>query len=164
MKQFLMALLVLGVVGCSGQQSSNAPASTAPMESPSAMPAATTMATSMAMSMQSLTIPIKAQNGSGENGTATLTAMGAQTRIVIALKGEPAAGNQPAHVHLGSCAKLNPVPKYPLKNVIGGASNSVIAVPFAALTAGGMAINVHKAATAINVYVACGDIKAKTTM
>lgn len=165
MKQFLIALLAFGVVACSGQQpSSNAPAAS-PMESPAAMPAATSMATTAAMAMQSLTVAIHPLNGSGESGTATLTAMGAaQTRVVIALKGESAKAMQPAHIHLGSCAKLNPAPKYPLKDVVGGASTSVVAASFAALTAGGMAINVHASAANIAKYVACGDIKAKMAM
>ena len=92
--------------------------------------------------------------------SATLTPLGQRTRVVIGIKGENATGDQPAHIHLGSCAKLNPAPKYPLKNVILGKSNTVIDVPIAALTAGGMAVNVHESAKQINKYVSCGDIRS----
>jgi hypothetical protein len=105
-----------------------------------------------------VTIKMHAQNGSGEYGTATLTDLGGRTRIVVALKGENTTGNQPAHIHLGSCAHLNPAPKYPLKNVILGHSNTIVDVPIAKLLGGHMAVNVHESAKNLGRYVSCGDI------
>lgn len=105
-----------------------------------------------------MTIKIKAQNGSGESGAATLTRMGNRTRVVVAIKGENTTGKQPAHVHKGTCAKLDPKPTYPLHDVILGKSNTVIDASFDQLTASPMAINIHESAAQIQKYVACGDI------
>lgn len=105
-----------------------------------------------------VTIKMHAQNGSGEWGTATLTDLGGQTRVVIALQHENTTGNQPAHIHMGPCAKLNPAPKYLLKNVILGHSNTTIDVPIAKLLGAHMAVNVHESAKNLGRYVSCGDI------
>lgn len=101
------------------------------------------------------------QNASGELGTVTLTAIGEKTRVDIALANAPTDVPQPAHIHDGSCAKLNPKPKYPLAMVVDGTSTTVIDVPMTQLVAGGFAVNVHKAATDISTYIACGDLSAK---
>ncbi len=58
----------------------------------------------------SKTYPLAPQNGSGEKGTVTLTADGDKTIVAVALTGAPASA-QPAHIHPGSCANLNPAPK-----------------------------------------------------
>lgn len=105
-------------------------------------------------------VPIKAQNNSGETGTATLTADGNKTRVEIALSGAPATA-QPAHVHDGSCAKIDPKPKYPLTSVVNGKSTTTLDVPLAQLSGGNLAINVHKSAAELTAYVACGDIPKK---
>jgi Cu/Zn superoxide dismutase len=101
--------------------------------------------------------PISAQNGSGETGTVTLTPMGSSTKVVVTLSGAPAEA-QPAHIHPGTCAKLDPVPKYPLTNVVDGKSTTTVAVSVATLTAGGFAVNVHKSTSDLKDYVACGDL------
>lgn len=104
-----------------------------------------------------LTVPLKPQNASGESGTATLTDTPAGLKVVISLKGAPAAP-QPVHIHMGSCAKLNPTPKYPLQNVVAGKSTTVVKGIKIAQLVGKTAINVHKSLTDIPTYVACGDI------
>ena len=106
-----------------------------------------------------VTIKMHPQNGSGEWGTATLTDLGGRTRVVIALQHENTTGSQPSHIHLGSCAHLNPAPKYPLKNVVLGHSNTIIDVPIATLLKGHMAVNVHESAKNLGRYVSCGDIR-----
>lgn len=103
---------------------------------------------------------LSAQNGSAEVGTVTLTAMGEKTRVDLALANAP-DGAQPAHIHMGTCAKLDPKPKYPLTTVMDGTSTTVVDVPMSALMAGGMAVNVHKSTTEIPVYVSCGEIGKK---
>jgi CHRD domain len=107
-----------------------------------------------------VTVPFKAQNKSGETGTATLTADGNKTRVEIALSGAPATA-QPAHVHDGSCANIDPKPKHPLTSVVNGKSTTTLDVPLAQLTGGNLAINVHKSAAELTTYVACGDIPKK---
>jgi hypothetical protein len=101
---------------------------------------------------------------SGETGTAKLTAIDAdKTRVEITLKGAPKGTPQPAHIHEGTCAKLNPQPKYGLENVVDGKSTTEVPVGLEKLTAGGLAVNVHKSEKDIKTYVACGNIAAKKT-
>jgi Cu/Zn superoxide dismutase len=103
--------------------------------------------------------PIAAENGSGETGTVTLTPAGDdKTTVVVSLTGAPAAA-QPAHIHMGTCAALNPAPKYPLTSLINGKSTTTVPVSMASIDAGGFAVNVHKSADDLKDYVACGDLK-----
>jgi hypothetical protein len=66
--------------------------------------------------------------------------------------------SQPAHVHEGTCAKLDPKPKYGLQNVVDGKSTTEVPVDIKTLVGGNLAINVHKSAEEAKVYVACGNI------
>ncbi len=103
------------------------------------------------------TVKISAQNGSGESGSATLTQTGGALVVKLTLTG--GSGQQPAHIHKGTCAKLNPAPAYPLTTVSGGTSTTTLKnVTLTQLTAGTYAINVHKSTTDIKDYVACGNI------
>lgn len=107
-----------------------------------------------------MTVTMKAMNGSGMDGTATLTDLGSgKTKVMLDLKNGP-AGPQPAHVHEGTCATLNPAPKYPLTNVVNGRSETTLDVGMSDLMKGSMAINVHKSPQDIPTYVSCGDIAA----
>jgi hypothetical protein len=109
---------------------------------------------------KSMTVKMAAQNKSGETGTAKLTAEGAdKTRVEISLKGGPKGVDQPAHIHEGSCAKLDPKPKQGLENVVDGKSSTVVPMSIGDLSKGGLAINVHKSKEDIKTYVSCGDIK-----
>ena len=101
------------------------------------------------------------QNASGELGTVTLTAVGDKTRVDVALANAPTDVPQPAHIHEGSCAKLDPKPKYPLTTVVDGTSTTMVDVPMAQLVAGGFAVNVHKSTKDIPTYIACGELGAK---
>jgi hypothetical protein len=104
-----------------------------------------------------LTVTMNAQNASGETGTATLTQVGADVKVVIALKGAPATP-QPAHIHTGTCANLGGV-AYPLSNVVNGASTSTVKdVTIDKLLGASYAINVHESAANLAHYVSCGNI------
>ena len=106
---------------------------------------------------KSVNVRIHEQNKSGESGSAKLTPEGSdKTRVEISLKGGPAGTPQPAHIHEGSCKKLDPKPKYGLENVVDGKSTTVVPVGIDAVR--GMAINVHKSGQDLKTYVACGDI------
>ena len=107
----------------------------------------------------SLKIDLAAQNGSGETGYATLTPHGKGTLVQIHLPGGPAGVAQPAHIHPGTCAKLDPKPRFVLSPVKGGISSTVVPVSIATLLASPTAINVHESAKDIRKYVACGDIR-----
>jgi len=106
-----------------------------------------------------VTVNLSAQNGSGESGTATLTPQGDKTQVVIKLTGAPDGVQQPAHIHDGSCAKLDPKPRVPLQNVVGGNSTTTLDMKLGDVMGKGGAINVHKSAADVKTYVACGDMK-----
>ena len=108
-----------------------------------------------------MTIQIQPQNQSGESGTAKLTPLeGGQTKVEISLKGEAKGTPQPAHIHEGGCANLDPKPKQGLDNVVNGKSTTVVPVALSDLMDKNLAINVHKSPDDIKTYVACGDIVA----
>jgi hypothetical protein len=103
------------------------------------------------------TVDLSAQNGSHESGTATLTAEGDKTKVVISLDHAPMSA-QPAHIHKGSCADLDPNPAYGLENVVDGKSTTEVDEPLDELRNEDYAINVHKSVAELKTYVACGDI------
>jgi hypothetical protein len=111
-----------------------------------------------------LTVKMSAQNGSGENGTATLTQSGTDVNVVIAIPNGP-AGPQPAHIHDGTCAGIQGV-VYPLTSIVSGNSTTTVkGVTIDQLLAGKYAINVHESTSNLGKYVACGEIvKPSTSM
>jgi hypothetical protein len=104
-----------------------------------------------------MTVDLAEQKSSGESGTATLTAAGDKTTVVISLDNAP-ADPQPAHIHKGSCKELDPTPAYALANVADGKSTTDVDVPLQELEDADYAINVHKSTAEVETYVACGDI------
>jgi hypothetical protein len=105
-----------------------------------------------------VTIQLNEQNGSGQSGTATLNDSSGQLMVTVNLSNGSSVP-QPAHIHQGTCANLNPAPAYPLTSVVDGKSEtSLSSVGLSALLGGQYAINVHKSAAEASVYVACGDI------
>jgi len=107
----------------------------------------------------SVDVTMAPQSGSAESGTATLTKQGNDTKVVVSLPS--ATGQQPAHIHKGSCSNLDPKPSYPLSPVANGKSETVVKAPLDDLSKGGYAINVHKSAQDLKTYVSCGEIAAK---
>lgn len=104
-----------------------------------------------------LTLKLNAENGSGENGTATLTQVGSDVKVVIAIPHGP-AGPQPAHIHDGTCAGIQGV-AYGLTSIANGSSTTTIkGITIDQLLAGKYAINVHKSTGEIGNYVACANI------
>lgn len=103
------------------------------------------------------------QNNSGQSGTATQTL--SEDDMTLTIEINITGGSdvpQPAHIHPGSCADLDPKPIYPLNDVVNGKSVTVITeedladVDYELYNQ--FAINVHKSAAEASVYVACGDI------
>jgi hypothetical protein len=106
------------------------------------------------------TVKMGAQNGSGQNGTATIVTKGSGILVTVTVSNEPKGASEPAHIHAGTCAKLNPAPWKPLSNVVNGVSTTTVpGVTVAQLTGKTKyAINVHKSAAMLKVYVSCGGI------
>ncbi len=106
-----------------------------------------------------MTVPIHALNNSGESGTAVLTQLPGGVRVVIDLSGAPGTP-QPAHIHTGTCDKLNPAPAILLETLVNGESTTVLkGKKISDLTGGKYAINVHASADHLETYDACGAIK-----
>lgn len=106
------------------------------------------------------TVELKAQNNSGQTGSATLTPQGDKTQVVLKLSGAPAGVAQPAHIHDGSCANLDAKPRVPLQSLTNGSSTTVVSMKLDDILKAGGAINVHKSADDLKAYVACGDLKS----
>ncbi len=103
-------------------------------------------------------IQLAEQNGSGQTGTATLTGTADGKLMVMVELSNGTSVAQPAHIHNGTCANLDPKPVYPLTSLTNGVSDTTVDVSMETLMAGQYAINVHKSGPEASVYVACGDI------
>ena len=112
-----------------------------------------------AMSAHSMTINLGAQNGSKQDGQAFLNDTSSGLRVKLQVKNEPTGASEPAHIHQGTCAKLNPAPWKALSNVVNGVSVTTIPnLTLADLKKAHYAINVHESAANLKHYVSCGDV------
>lgn len=112
-----------------------------------------------AMSSKVLNINMGQQNGSKQDGTATVKDVQGGVQVKVSVQNEPAGASEPAHIHQGTCAKLNPAPWKPLSNVVNGTSvTTVKGITVADLKKAHYAINVHKSASDLATYVSCGDL------
>jgi|SRR5580700_6013883 hypothetical protein len=105
-----------------------------------------------------LSLKLYAQNRPGETGTATFEQIPSGVTIVVSLAGGQ-NGTQPVHIHAGTCANLNPVPKYTLTDIVRGSSTTTISgVTVDDLLKGNYVIDVHESSADIKRYVACAAI------
>lgn len=111
------------------------------------------------MQETTVTAQLIEQNNSGEYGNATLTEVNGKTVVHVEVKNAPRGVSQPAHLHTGSCIDLGDV-KYPLTNLVNGVSETTIDMPLKAiLSAGPLALNVHKSVAQVKQYVSCGNVE-----
>ena len=105
------------------------------------------------------TVQLETLNASGVSGTVTLTEAGdSRTQVLVSV--EPGANpDMPAHIHPGSCENLQPQPKYPLQNVVDGSSTTIVPAGLAELTAGDLAVNLHRSNEDLGTYTACADLR-----
>jgi hypothetical protein len=105
-----------------------------------------------------VSIQLEELNDSGVSGTATLTADGNQTHVVLKVDG--ASGDHPVHIHNGTCTNLQDV-VFPLTNIdASGNSETTVDAKLSDLLDGEFAINAHLSADQIATYVTCGEIVA----
>jgi hypothetical protein len=103
-------------------------------------------------------IAIGQQNSSGQTGHASLKQVGHDMQVTLTIDHAPKTA-EPAHIHKGTCANLDPTPAYPLKDVKDGKSVSTVHnFTFGMIKKGHYAINVHKSVADLKTYVACGDL------
>lgn len=166
MKKILLILpVILLLAAACGNQTANPGGSAATSPAPAATQNGSTQNPDQASSPQPtdnqpafnlIKLDILAQNNSGESGSATIFDVNGKAKIIITLAGAPAKSVQPAHVHFGSCAQLGGV-RYPLTDVGNGVFVTMLPVSLAEFVSQPFAINAHKSASEIGVYVACGD-------
>ena len=107
-----------------------------------------------------LTLTLAEQAGSGQSGTATLTADGDdRTRITVELSNPPGP-EQPSHVHSGSCDDIGAVVA-PLESVADGRAESVLNMSLEELQGGDLIVHAHKSEVESKVSVACAAIPEK---
>ncbi|MEE9198814.1 MAG: CHRD domain-containing protein [Dehalococcoidia bacterium] len=95
-------------------------------------------------------------NDSGQTGTATLTAMGGQTKVEI---NATAGVSGIQHIHSGSCDNLGGV-AHDLGTIgAEGTSVTVVDASLESLMAGEFAVNLHDKDNP-GIYTSCGDISA----
>jgi len=104
-----------------------------------------------------ININMAAQNGSRQNGTARLNQAGGNVMVKVAIFNQPRGTVEAAHIHRGTCARLNPVPYKPLKPMTNGTSVTTLNMNLGSLKRGQYAVNVHDAKNPKR-YVSCGDI------
>ena len=117
-----------------------------------------TMAGGTTAAMETMNVTLNTQNNSGQAGTATITKKSDADIMVSITLSNGTSEPQPAHIHKGTCANLDPKPAYPLTNVVNGKSETEVMVNMADLEKGQYAINIHKSAAEVGTYVACGDL------
>ena len=104
-------------------------------------------------------ISLNELNGSGQSGTATLTASGGGTAVVLSL-GVGTAKSEKVHIHKGQCGADLAGVAHALTDFTDGKSVTTLeAVSLESLLTGGFAVNAHKAGDP-KVYTACGNIPA----
>ena len=160
-------LMILGIFAavlsaCSATGTTPTPPSSPTSQSDtSMMTASPSPAAMMEKAPTTKTITLDAQNASGQSGTAVVAATkDGKVMVTLTLKGGKFTAPQPAHIHLGSC----PTPAavvYPLTNVVNGKSVTTLNATMDQIwqAGGSLAINVHKSATEISSYTACGNLK-----
>ncbi len=148
-----IVILVLGLLGYFGYRSAANNGNTANTNNSIAVP---TQISEISQTNQDFNLD--EQNESGQTGRVVLIDQDGKTRVTISLDNEPDQASQPAHIHTGQCPNPGAV-KYPLNPVVDGRSDTILDVNYSTLTTQTpLAINVHKSATEIQSYVACGNL------
>jgi hypothetical protein len=116
--------------------------------------------------LAAVVVPLHAQNGSEEIGSAVLTPLGTRTRVTIVVAGEPPGAIQPANLHHGTCNDIETI-RHALRDVRRGRSTTIVDVPLAALTTGLLIIDLQGSPHSLYAAkdarsVSCGAITRRT--
>lgn len=157
MKASLLWIIVIGLILVGGYVLFSRPET---ISAPSSTPETGQTTTASPSPLGAVTVKLAEQGGSGQSGTARLEEdADGKLVVTLALSGGSFPSPQPAHIHVGACPNPGAV-KYPLTNVVGGASVTTLDTTWAELEAmgGALAVNVHKSAAESKVYTACGNL------
>ncbi len=111
---------------------------------------------SSAIAQQTISVTIgPGRDEASGTGTATLTAMGAQTRVVLSVA--PTNPEMLAHIHVDTCPGVGAV-VFPLTNVVNGGSTTMINASLADVLGQGHSINLHRSPADSGIYVGCGNL------
>lgn len=108
---------------------------------------------------------LEGKDGRKVSGSATAvpSADGTATIVSVSIDGDTPGATRPWHVHAGSCAKSGGVvggarPYTPIAIDIQGHGSAKATVPVPLADTATYYVNVHDAASAMNIIVACGDL------
>jgi len=98
--------------------------------------------------------------------TATTAADGKSTEIAVTIEGDTPGATRPWHVHAGSCRQSGGVvgggrAYTPLAIDVRGNGKGTATVPVLLADSATYYVNIHDAASAMNIIVACGDLARK---
>jgi hypothetical protein len=106
----------------------------------------------------SKTIAMHGLNGSGQDGTATITDQGGKVLVSVRIANEPASASEPSHVHFGKCPTIKAIPAYNVGPILDGKGKSVVALSWATINSGKHVVMVHKSSAEMGSYVSCANI------
>lgn len=154
----VIAIIIVGVIAIAIWNSSQN-SSAYPSNQNSAAPASSTGST---VEERQMSVPLRAQNNSGESGMAVIRDQNGKTLVEVSMQREPSGASQPMHFHIGTCKAPGAI-RYPLNSVVNGRSTTLLNISYGTfLTQLPLIINVHKSAAQSNIYVACGTVNTLT--
>jgi hypothetical protein len=103
-------------------------------------------------------IVLQPQSSAGIHGTATLVPLASKTRVIVVLSDDPPGAVHPSHIHSGTCTNFDPLPAYPLNDVVNGKAVTVVNAPLASLLDSGLVLEVHSSKYHVNIIAACGSL------
>jgi hypothetical protein len=107
---------------------------------------------------RAITVQVVELNGSGQNGTATLTEVAGGTRVLLELRGGR-PGPQSADIRKGTCEQPARRAALRLQNLTGGRSETHVEAPLATLISADYVILVQRSTTG-TAPAACGYLAA----
>lgn len=111
--------------------------------------------------LTSMTVELTPVDSSLYNQTGTVLITQKNNQVVVTITvNQPngVGGSQPVHIHSGTCPGVGKI-IYPLSNIVNGKSVTTLNTTLSKLKAQEpLVINIHKSASEIGVYTACGSL------
>lgn len=152
--------LAVALTGCGGDE--GAGETEAGQDTMAAAAPAATDTGGAAMGQSDVVVSMQPVGGSGLSGNATLSAAGAQTRVVVEIRGSQAGAVHQGHIHAGTCEALG-APHAPLTPVTvdaqgNGTSETTVEMGVMDITGEPHAVSFHQANGSPGPPVVCGNV------